>query len=443
MNCRKNEAKGSLKNPHSQGVLHMRSTLKMLVAFLLATSTLSAQTQTSDGAKNFLIRGKWVWDGTGKPPVPGGVVLVRGDRIVAVGNEQEVKAPADAVVIDKRNLFLMPGLVDGHEHFGLDQFAGLDTPGLIALPAPYLALRAVRNGRTALRSGVTTARVPGEKDFLDVSYKRAFNEGLVPGPRILAGARWLRPPDGFPNWPGLGRPFSGVDDVRLAVRENIVSGADLCKMFISGRGVPGLLTPTIMDAIYFNKQEIEAIVEECHRHRKPVTAHVIKGGPSFEWALAAGVDAFEHGMFLTRDEIQKIKEHGAFLVIGETRAFLPGGGYPKMPPPPNGEEIVRNWYTNVFAVRPKLAVSVDQHQGPGALAKEIAVLVRYGLTNEEALLIATRNGGDLTGLPVGTLEPNKYADVIGIQGNPLEDIKSLEQVGFVMKGGKVYELSEE
>lgn len=420
----------------------MRRMATVVVLFFLCLNfTLSAQQPRQ--TKNVLIRGKWVWSGSGAPAIRGGVVLVKGDRIVAAGQEADIRVPADAVVIDKTDLFLMPGLVNSHEHFSIDQFAGTDTPGIISFPAPYLAIRAARNGRVSLRSGVTTARVPGEKEFIDVQYKKAFNEELLPGPRIVAGGLWLRPPDGFPNWPGLGRAYSGVDDVRLAVRENIVNGADLCKMFISGRGVPDAPTPTVIDAIYFTKEEIEAIVDECHRHRKKVTAHVIKGGPSFEVAVTAGVDAFEHGIFLTTEEMKKIKGKGIYLVLGGSRHIFPGGEYPGMPPSPRGQQILQEWYANAITVRPKIAVGVDNFHDKGALAKEIAVLVRHGLSANDALMAATRNGGELADLPVGTLEPDKYADIIGTNGNPLEDITALERVGFVMKGGKVYELSQE
>lgn len=407
----------------------------------IAVALLASLATPKSNSETLVIRGKWVWDGTGKPSIPGGVVLIRGDRIVAVGTGAEVSVPPGALSLDLGDLFLMPGLVNSHEHFSLDQFAGTDEAGLVQLPTPYLALRAARNGRNSLRSGVTTARVPGEKDAVDLQYKRAFNEDLLPGPRLVVAGRFLRPPGGFPNYAGLGPAFSGVDELRRVVRENIGAGADFCKMFISGSGIP--VDTTVVDAIYFTKDEIETIVQECHIHGKKVTAHVIKGGPSFDWAVTAGVDAFEHGPLLTREEIQKLKEHDIFLVIGGSRWFIPGGEYAGIAAPEDGEAIVRKWYTTAFAVRPKLAVGVDGFHEPAAMAREVAVLVRYGLTNKEALLVATRNGGELTGLPVGTLEPGKYADIIGIRGNPLENINALQQVNFVMKGGKVFDLSRQ
>jgi len=389
------------------------------------------------------IRGRWVWDGSGRPAIPKGVILVRDGRIIAVGKKEELAIPPDATWLDESELFLMPGLVNSHEHFSLDQFAGADEPGLMDFPASYLALRAAHNGRTSLRSGVTTARVPGDKDFLDIQYKRAFDEDMLPGPRLVVAARFLRPPDGFPNFSGLGPAPSGEDELRRTIREDIRAGADFCKMFISGTGVPVRGEYTVVDAIYFTKKEIETIVDECHGHGKKVTAHVIKGGPSFDTAVEMGVDSFEHGVLLTREEIQKVKDHNIVLVVGMSQWFLPEGGYPGEPPPPNGEQILQKWYSTVLSVKPKLAVGVDGFHEAGAMAKEVALLVRYGFTNEEALLIATRNGGELSGLPVGTLEPGKYADIIGVQGNPSEDINSLQRVEFVMKGGKVYNLSEE
>ena len=405
--------------------------------------TVTALAAPASNSKTVVIRGKWVWDGTGKGAIPNGVIVVQGDQIVAVGTGNQLSLPADAIVIDHSDLFLMPGLVNSHEHFSLDQFAGTDEAGLMLMPSSYLALRAARNGRTSLRSGVTTARVPGDKDFVDIQYKRAFEEGLLPGPRLVVASRFIRPPDGFPNYAGLGPAPSGKEELRRFIRENIRAGADFCKMFISGTGVSVEGDNTVVDAIYFTKEEIETIVGECHRHNKKVTAHVHKGGPSFQWAIEAGIDAFEHGFFLTEEEMRQLRDRSIFLVIGASRWLVPGGEYVGIPAPPDGEALLRRWYETAVKVRPKLAVGVDGLHEPGAMAKEVAVLVRYGLTNEEALLIATRSGGELTGLPVGTLEPGEYADVIGVRGNPLEEISALQQVEFVMKGGKVYLLSEQ
>src|SRR3989337_2557877 len=175
------------------------------------------------------IRGRWVWDGSGRPAIPKGVILVRDGRIIAVGKKEELAIPPDATWLDESELFLMPGLVNRHED-------------------------------------------------------------SVPGPRLVVAARFLPPPDGFPNFSGLGPAPSGEDELRRTIREDIRAGADFCKMFISGTGVPVRGEYTVVDAIYFTKKEIETIVDECHGHGKKVTAHVIKGGPSFDTAVEMGVD---------------------------------------------------------------------------------------------------------------------------------------------------------
>ncbi len=413
---------------------------------------LLAPQKQGKGNQTLVIRGKWVWDGTGKPAISGGVVLIQGDRIVAAGAEGKVTIPSDAVWIDKRDLFLMPGLVDAHEHYAMDQWAGVSQGELMARSAGHLALRAARNGRTALRNGVTTARIATEivkydKDYVALDYARAFNEDLLPGPRCVAGGHKLHPPSQEIFYPADTGSQSGVDDLRRVVREDIRAGADFCKMFLSGNLVPGADDNSVVDAVYFTKEEIDAVIEECHRYGKKVSGHVLKGGPSVQAAITDGIDSFEHPILFTRAEWQQLKNHNIFAVLTESQLFVPGakaagwGGH--IDTPPNAEAILRNEYLLALTSGAKLAVGAGGYQQPWAMAHEIAVLVYYGMTNQDALLVATRNGGELTGLPVGTLEPGKYADVIGIRGNPLEDIGSLKQVGFVMKGGKVYDLSEQ
>jgi len=426
----------------------MRNAVISSLAVVLVASIWCSPTA---GQQVRVVRGKWVWDATGRtPPIAGGVVVIRGDRIVAVGAERDIKIPTDAEIIDQRELFLMPGLVNSHDHLAMDQFSHMTEGAQKALPAGLLAFKAARNGRNALLSGVTTTRImtevrKGDSEFMDIEYRNAFDEGLVPGPRLVVAGYQLRPPEAFPNYPGLEPPVSGVDDVVRAVRQSIGAGADFCKMYLSGVGfdVPGIPN-TSKSAIYFTKSEIEAIVQECKRHGMKVGAHCPAGGPSLDIAMDAGVDYIDHGFLFTRNDMEAIKAHNIILSIGGVRWFTPGGeaeGYVGIPPPPNGEEMVRKWYTLAFEVRPKLAVGTDGFQEVGAMGKEVGFLVKYGLPKEEALLAATRNGGDLTGLPVGTLEANKYADIIGLQGNPLQDIGSLQQVKFVMKGGKIFNLS--
>ncbi len=338
----------------------------------------------------------------------------------------------------------------------MDQFAGVSQAKLMERSAGHLALRAARNGRTALRSGVTTARVATEvvkygKDYVALDYAKAFNEELLPGPRIVAGGHLLHAPGAYPsNYPameGTGATVSGVEEIRQTIREDVLAGADFCKMSIAGDLVPGPGQQSVRQAVFFTDEEIKALIEECHRLGKKVTAHTLAGGPSVQAAIAAGIDSFEHPVLFSEEEWKQLSEHGIFAVLAESPLFVPGaevmGWGGQIETPPNAEEMLRTMYTRAIASGAKLAVGGGGYQQPGALAHEVAVLVYFGMSNEKALLVATRNGGELTGLPVGTLEVGNYADLIGIRGNPLEDISVLHNVIFVMKGGKIYDLSEE
>lgn len=294
------------------------------------------------------------------------------------------------------------------------------------------AIRATLHMGIDLKAGVTTARCLGDKNFLDVACKRAVESGQLVGPRLIVATRGIRATHGHGF---VGYPFDGPDQVRRAVRENLRAGADLIKLFITGTVRQGKEIQS-----YLSREEISVAVQEAHRANVCVTAHCI-GGIGFEECLAAGVDSIEHGYFLTDREIDLLANAGRWLVLTPSPYFseerirtLPleiAEAFRR------GREEVAERISAIIKGRIKFAVGTDGWHG--GLAQEIEYLVKLGASEQEALRAATHNAALVCGLEgiIGTIEPGKMADIVGLMGNPLDDIRNLKKVGTVISRGKL------
>jgi imidazolonepropionase-like amidohydrolase len=381
--------------------------------------------------KEILIRGGLVIDGTGGPPIDKGAILIEGQRIIGVGKEEEFREKADIQVLDCRDQTLLPGLIDCHNHLSLDPT--LDNY-LYRMndSIPELTLRAAATMAVDLQSGVTTSRCLGDKGFLDVECKKAVHSGLVPGPRLLIATRGIRALHGHGF---VGYPFGGVEQIRTVVRENLAAGADLIKIYITGtlRGPKGIPS-------FFSKEEIQAAVDEAHRVGIPVATHCI-GGIGLEWALETGIDTIEHGYFLTDKEIDLLAKSESWLVMTPS-IFFTDARIRTLPAHlieghlQQRDEVGQRMKAAVKA-GVKFAVGTDGMHG--GLAQEIKYLVDFGATVSQALMAATRHAARVCGLEdsIGTLEPSKFGDIIGVEGNPLEDIGSLKRVKTVISRGRI------
>jgi len=378
-----------------------------------------------------LMKGRLVIDGTGSPPIDKGAIIIEGQHIIGIGKEDELREKADVHVLDCGDQTLLPGLIDCHNHLSLD-------PRLenylyrMGDPIPALTLRACETMKIDLRSGVTTSRCMGDKGFLDVECKKAVAEGRIEGPHLLIATRGIR---AFHGHGFVGYPFGGIDQIQAAVRENLSAGADLIKIYITGtlRGPEGIPS-------YFSKGEIQATVDEAHRVGIPVATHCI-GGVGLEWALEAGIDVIEHGYFLTDREIDLFIKSGRWLVMTPS-IFFTDDRIRTLPPHmieghlQQRDEVGQRMNAAVKA-GVKFAVGTDGMHG--GLAQEIKYLVDFGATTNQALMAATRHAAQVCGLEdsIGTLEPGKFGDIIGVEGNPLEDIGSLKRVKTVISRGKI------
>ena len=370
-------------------------------------------------------------DGMGNPPIDRGAILTEGERILGVGKEEEFKGEADIHVLDCSDQTLLPGLIDCHNHLSLD-------PRLenylyrMADPIPTLTLRACETMKIDLRSGVTTSRCLGDKGFLDVECKKAVAEGRIEGPRILVATRGIR---AFHGHGFVGYPFGGVEQIRTAVRENLAEGADVIKIFITGtlRGPKGIPS-------YFSKEEIQTAVDEAHRVGIPVATHCI-GGVGLEWALETGIDTIEHGYFLSDKEIDLLARSESWLVMTPS-IFFTDARIRTLPPHlieghlQQRDEVGQRMKAAIKA-GVKFAVGTDGMHG--GIAQEIQYLTDFGATTSQALMAATRHAARVCGLQasIGTLEPGKYGDIIGVKGNPLEDLAALKRVKTVISLGRI------
>ncbi|MBI4279554.1 MAG: amidohydrolase family protein [Armatimonadetes bacterium] len=385
-----------------------------------------------------LIRAKQVIDGTGAPAIAGGVVLVDGERIVQVGKRSEVTAPSGTEVIDLGGWTVLPGLIDMHGHLAKNAMGNEDEQ--LRQPDAALALQATRHARICLASGVTTMRTVGEIHFIDVAYKRALAEGTMVGPRVLIATRPLVATGGYGVFSGF-VAADGPEEIRKVARANIKAGADLIKIFTSGGGAYTARTNPLQH--YYSREEIRAAVEVAHAHARKVSAHAI-GGLGARYAIEAGVDTIEHGHFLTDEELDLMAERGSVLVSTMTLHLYPGIDWSAYPTLQEYRALVESVAGR--SVRKAKARGVTYTMGTdsmhGLMWFEVGCAVRHGgLSPMEAITAATRTAAEVCGLgrDTGTLEAGKWADLIAVSDDPLEDIGALSSLRFVMQAGRRYD----
>ncbi len=376
-------------------------------------------------------------------------ILIEGEKITSVGPAVTYKLPAGSMVIDLPNATVLPGLIDAHTHltgnptdFG---YSGL------GISVPRSALIGAHNAKTTLEAGFTTVRNVGAEGYSDVALRDAINAGDVPGPRMLVSGpplgitgghcdNDLLPYDYHATADGVA---DGVEGVQHKVREVIKYGADLIKFCATG----GVLSKgDDPNAAQYTLEEMKAIVADAHRLGRKVAAHA-HGAQGVIFASEAGVDSVEHGHLMNDEAIATLKKNGTYLVPtlylmdwhkeNAAKANLPDFLQKKMV---MVSAQGQNNAKKAFAAGVKIGFGTDAAVYPHGLnAHEFAVYVRLGMTPLQAIQTATINDADLLGWSdkVGTLEPGKWADIIAVDGDPLQDVTVLQHVKFVMKGGTV------
>jgi len=423
--------------------------LLLLLGTIACTVSLTAQTSPAPAPHRVVVRAGHVLDVKTGNTLSDQAIVIEGDKIVSVGAASSVKAGPDAETFNLPNATVLPGLIDSHTHLTYDpNNLGYESLGI---SVPREALIGAKNARVTLLAGFTTVRNVGAKGYSDVALRDAINAGDIPGPRMLASGPALGITGGHcddnllaPEFHAVGGGVAdGVDAVRHKVRENIKYGADVIKICATGGVMSKGDDP---NASQYSREEMKAIVEEAHRLGRKVAAHA-HGAEGVIWASEAGVDSIEHGHLMNDDSIATLKKNGTYIVptlylmdwnrenLGKRNA--PDYVVRKMK---EVSAVGQNNLKKAFAAGLKVALGTDAAVYPHGLnAHEFAVYVRLGMTPLQAIQTATVNASDLLGWSskIGTLEPGKFADLIAVDGDPLKDVTTLEQVKFVMKGGEV------
>jgi imidazolonepropionase-like amidohydrolase len=381
--------------------------------------------------------------------VPNAVIVIEDGRIKSV-NPSTVPS---GEVIDLGNVTLLPGLIDSHVHLTGD-LDGDWFNRAVRETAADGALRGARNARRTLLAGFTTVRNVGAGGFSDVSLMKAIDAGFVSGPRIVPAGHGLGVTGGHCDVTGyapgvmeLG-PKDGVadgaDEVLEAVRYQIKHGAQVIKTCATA-GVLSFEGP--VGAQQYSEEELRVMVEEAARHGVKVAAHA-HGTDGIKAAVRAGVASIEHGSMLDDEAIALMKERGTYLV--PTTYLADAIDLDVLPAPVRAKaEIVlplaKASIELAIEEDVKIAFGTDAAVfAHGDNAKEFGALVERGLSNIEAIRTATLNASDLLGVDDrGRIAAGALADIIAVPGNPLDDIRTLETVVFVMKGGRIFKLPEE
>ncbi|WP_324809225.1 amidohydrolase family protein [Sphingomonas sp. LY29] len=390
----------------------------------------------------------------GKAPRRNVSIVVRG-RTIAEVRDGFIDTPG-ARVVDLRGATVLPGLIDSHVHFN-----GLDDRLQSRLQAPFRdnedeAFTALLNARKTLLAGFTTVRDLGGDARTILSLRDAIEAGQFAGPTIASAADMVSVGGGHGDVNGLNRDLTdiykpratnvcnGPDDCRRAVRAQISAGADVIKFAATGgvlSNVPGGLNQQMMD------DEMRAVVTTARTFGRKVAAHA-HGVEGVNAALRAGVNSIEHGTFTNEESFRLYKQTGAYyvptllapaaaLADGQRGALTPAQFEKARAAAGNAEKS----FAEAHRRGVKIAFGTDTGVSPhGRNAEEFALMVRNGMSPAQAIRTATVDAADLLGVSakVGTIEPGKDADIIAVDGDPTQNVRLLESVGFVMKAGRVH-----
>ncbi len=372
-------------------------------------------------------------------------VVVEGERILKV-QKGAARLPKKARRVDMEGGTLLPGLIDAHVHLCADGSAN-PMAALVGQSLATTALKTAEFARRTLLAGVTTVRDMGGREYVDLAVRDAVKSGLIPGPRILASGRMICMTGGH-GWSLGGREADGPDEVRRAVREQIKAGCDLIKLMATG----GVLSPGMeAGAPQLTEEELRAGVEEAHKANRRTATHA-QGRQGVLNALRAGIDSIEHGVDLDEEAISLMIKRGVALIPTLSAPFnMERRGVEDGVPEFALKKTARVKSIHLRSVQlarqlgVKVAMGTDagtpfnQH---GQNLNELRFMTEVGFSPEEALRAATQTGAQVLGLEeeLGLIEAGKLADLVVVQGSPLNDITLLaqpERLCLIMQGGRM------
>ena len=438
--------------------------MKRLLIVVLVVSLVVAGPlfgQSPDLPHRIALRAARLVDGKSDTPIANAVVLIEGDKIASIATGSAAAIPPGTEVIDLGDQTLLPGLIDSHTHL-LSEMNGenltLQDMEMLRIVATQStaerALLGAKLGREDLEAGITTVRDLGNSGVNgDVALRNAINRGWLPGPRIVAATRALAAPGGqfgrlIPEAQKIIEQeyvtLNGPESARQAVRQALYDGANCIKVIVNGSPADVTL------------DEMKAIVEEAHAYKAKVAAHAI-GNRATRIAAEAGADSIEHAYTVSDEVLKMMAEKHIFLVPtdGTEQTYIDmtfGGRQPSAEDRARVAAQIKPYVTgNQDRLRRARALGVPIAAGsdmyltmPGKNRGQASLLMleayaAEGMSPLEIIHAATSNAAELLGLQdrLGTLEKGKFADIIAVPGNPLNDVTVLEHASFVMKGGTV------
>jgi imidazolonepropionase-like amidohydrolase len=437
-------------------LLLLGSCFAQQAAKLKDLSGTEAPSQKAAAKTTYILAGR-LFDSTSDNVRETMTIVVEGDRIKSVNPAAQLRIPSGAKVIDLSRYTVLPGLIDSHTH--LDSRADRYNEIYHFKDTPFThAFFAVGNARRTLEAGFTTVRDVGSKPFLAVDLRNSIREGFTVGPRIVASGPGISIPGGHGDLNNYSpqmrvmmfpeeRDFEiadGVDQIRHTVRAQVKYGVDVIKILATGGVLSKGDSP---GAPQYTLEELKAAAEEAHMAGRKIAAHA-HGTQGIKNAILAGIDSIEHASLIDDEGIRLAKEHGTYLVMDIYNDDYLVNDAPKFGLPTENLEkermvgrLQRENFAKAVKAGAKMAFGTDAGVYPhGDNARQFYYIVKYGMTPAQAIRAATSNAADLIGMAkdVGTIEAGKYADIIAVDDDPFTDIRSLERVSFVMKGGVVY-----
>jgi imidazolonepropionase-like amidohydrolase len=422
---------------------------------LLFPAQATASPVTPDASPAIYLKARRFFDGK-HDPSQNVVIVVRDGKIAEVRTHGDV--PAGARVIDLGDRTVMPGLVDAHTHIALH--AGDYDAQILRETPEFRTLWAAANAQKTLLSGVTTIRDLGNEGsgFADVALRDAIEKGLVPGPRIVAairpvtatGAYRLVGYSPYLETPPISAAADGPSEVRKQVRLLIAQGADVIKVYMESYEKKAVRDDILTGSMNYSKEELVALVEEAHRAHVRVAAHTYSDEAG-RMAIDVGVDSIEHGLYLSDETFRLMAAKGIYYVPTlmvyefwrDDEIFHPV-------PAAKRQQLANTVREHTAAFQRalkdhvKIAFGTDTFEKPGTNAQELVLMVRYGMSKQDALKAATSVSADVLDLAsvTGSIEPGKSADIIALDGDPFTDIEAVRRVAFVMKEGVIYKGAE-
>jgi imidazolonepropionase-like amidohydrolase len=428
--------------------MSLRWKLAVLLCLAMGGAALFSQAGKNAAPARTLVRAGHLLDVKTGKLLDGQTIVVVGDTIQSIAPTSQVQAQAGDVVVDLSGMTVLPGLIDVHTHLTMN--TDFDPYRELISTDAKEAINGVVNAKTTLMAGFTSVRNVGANGFTDVDLRDAINSGQVPGPHMLVSGPLIGITGGHCDENLLPIKYhvvgdgvaDGIAEVQHKVRENIKYGADLIKICATG----GVLSKgDDPQASQFTLEEMQAIVADAHRLGRKVAAHA-HGAQGILWATEAGVDSIEHGSYINDESIAEMKKRGTYLVPTLyledwmlEKGNLPAFYHQKMI---DVSAVAKSNIKHAMQAGVKIALGTDAAVYPHGLnAHELDVYVnQLGMAPLAALQSATVNAADLMGwsAKTGTLEAGKWADIIAVDTNPLDDVRVLQDVRFVMKAGVVY-----